>query len=29
MVNSIKVLLEDYFNNTEQMDMLLKNYSKE
>lgn len=29
MVNSIKVLLEDYFNNTEQMNMLLKNYSKE
>lgn len=29
MVNSIKVLLEDYFNNTEQMDMLLNDYQKQ
>lgn len=29
MVNSIKVLLEEYFNNTEQMDMLLNDYQKQ
>lgn len=29
MVESIKLLLEDYFNNTDQLNMLLKNHEKE